>query len=58
MKERRYIRKRCKRYGRGKPTINNGKIHYGGKVIKGRRLRSIVAGLASKLVGPLLLLVA
>ena len=58
MKKRRYIRRRHKRYGRGKPTISNEKIYYGGKVIKGRGLGSIVAGLASKLVGPLLQLVA
>ena len=58
MKKRRYIRKRRKRYGTGKPTISNGKIYYSGKVIKGRGLGSIVAGLASKLVGPLLQSVA
>ena len=58
MKKRRYIRKRYKRYGIGKPTISNGKIYYVGKAIKGRGLGSIVAGLASKLVGPFLQLVA
>ena len=58
MKKRRYIRKRRKRYGTGKPTISNRKIYYSGKVVKGRGLGSIVAGLASKLVGPLLQSVA
>ena len=60
MKKGRYMRKRhkCQGQGRGKPTISNRKIYYGGKVIKGRELGSIVAGLASKLVGPLLQLVA
>ena len=58
MKKRRYIHKWHKRYGRGKPTISNGKIYYGGKVVKAGGLGSIVADLASKLVGPLLQLVA
>ena len=58
MKKRRYMRKRHKRQGRGKPTISNRKIYYSGKVIKGRELGSIFGGLASKLVGPLLQLVA
>ena len=58
MKNRRYRRKRCKCYGRRKPTISNGKIYYVGKVIKRRGLGGIVAGLATKLVGPLLQLVA